>query len=301
MDFSSQPRFFRRGTTPLTRLIACGSLSLALMVTDSRLHLLEHIRETVAVALYPLQWLVNTPIEAAVRASDFFTAQAVLERENHTLRNEQLMLSAKLQRLANLEQENRELRSLGGLKPQKQGHEQFAEILYQSRDPFTRKLIIDQGDQSGIQPGMPVIDAHGLLGQVSRVAPLTSEVTLITEKDSAVPVMVSRNGLRALLFGTGGGVEVRFLPSTAEIEANDLLVTSAIDGTYPPGLAVARVLKVEHNVGGAFARVICTPLGEVDRGRFALVLQQQPELPAPPPEPVPKPQKKKNRRAGGDE
>lgn len=299
MDFASQPRFFRQGPRPLTRALVCGALSLGLMIADARFQLLENTRESAAVALYPLQWMINAPLAAGLRLAEFVTAQAELERDNHALRNQQITLAARLQRLSALESENAELRQLAGLREVQGGSPRFVEILSLSRDPFSRQLVIDQGTQAGIIAGQPVIDAHGLLGQVTRVAPLTSEVTLITEKGTIVPIQVARNGIRGLLYGDGNRVELRYLPLNADVKEGDLLVTSGLGGVFPAGLNVARVSLVERDAGRTFATIQSEPVGLVDRGRFALVLPRAEREPQPSPHPAPLPPRPADEKPAG--
>jgi rod shape-determining protein MreC len=123
-----------------------------------------------------------------------------------------------------------------------------------------------------------VTDENGVVGQVTRVHPLLSEVTLLTDQDQAIPVQVVRSGLRAVAFGSGpaGTLELRFMAANAEIQNGDKLVTSGIDGTYPPGLPVASVVRIERDAELSFARVVCKPAGGVDSGRFVLVLDSGP-------------------------
>jgi rod shape-determining protein MreC len=180
----------------------------------------------------------------------------------------------------------------------------LSEVLYNDRDPFASKLVIDRGEAAGVKAGQVVIDAQGVVGQITRVQPLTAEVTLISHKNQPVPVQVVRNGLRAILFGLGreNPLEVRFAPLNSDIRADDVLVTSGIDGTYPPGLPVARVSRVDRNAGSAFARIACEPSADLDKHRFFLVLNEQRSLPArPEPEAAPptKPGKGKGKRGRG--
>ena len=143
-------------------------------------------------------------------------------------------------------------------------------------------LFIDRGATHGVRPGSPVTDETGVVGQVTRVHALLSEVTLVTDRDQAIPVQVVRNGLRAIAFGGGasGTLELRFMAANADIQGNDRLVTSGIDGTYPPGLPVATVMRIERDAENAFARVVCRPAAGVDRGRFVLVLSDEAAAPA---------------------
>jgi rod shape-determining protein MreC len=166
-------------------------------------------------------------------------------------------------------------------------------VLNASRDPYSHKIFINAGAQHGIAPGSPVADESGLVGQVTRVHPLLSEVTLITDQDQAIPVQVVRSGLRAIAFGGGpsGTLELRFMASTAEIQNGDQLATSGIDGTYPAGLPVATVTRIERDAELSFTRVVCKPAAGVDRGRYVLVLSDPTARPPRPEE------AKKDRRA----
>src|SRR2546430_4336832 len=149
-----------------------------------------------------------------------------------------------------------------------------AEILYAGRDPYSHKVFIDRGGRHGVRPGSPVADDTGVVGQVTRVHALLSEVTLLTDPDQAIPVQVLRNSLRAVAFGGGnsGMLELRFMPANAEIQNGDRLVTSGIDGTYPAGLPVATVVEIERDAEHTFARVICRPAAGVERRLLLLAL-----------------------------
>lgn len=282
MEIATSPRFFRQGPKPLTKFFVCASLSLAMLVGDARFSLLQQVREMVSVMLYPMQWAINTPIALSRQARDFLVTQAELEQDNRQLREKLIIMTARQQRYEELTQENHKLRELNNLQLPNKGDTRLAEVLYTSRDPFSHRIIVDKGQNSQIEAGFPVVDAHGLIGQVTRVAPLTAEVTLIIEKNHSVPVMVQRNGLRAVLFGTGEGLEVHFVANSADIQPNDLLLTSGIDGIYPAGLEVARVQNIDRNPASPFAQIRCIPIGGVGRERFALILTEKIELPAPP-------------------
>jgi rod shape-determining protein MreC len=161
-----------------------------------------------------------------------------------------------------------------------------AEILYNGRDPYSRKVVIDKGSQSGVRAGSPVVDEAGVIGQVTRAHALAAEVTLLTDKDQAIPVQVVRNGLRAVAFGAGasGMLELRFMASNAEIQNGDRLVTSGIDGTYPPGIPVGTVARIERDAAYAFARIVCQPAAGVERGRYVLVIENELRQVQPPEE-----------------
>ncbi len=163
-----------------------------------------------------------------------------------------------------------------------------ADVQYDMRDPFTQKVVISRGSQQGVQNGSPVVTEDGMIGQVTRVFPLQSEVTLLTDKDQAVPVEVVRTGLRSVVYGTASGstLELRFVPISADLVAGDELVTSGLDGVYPPGLPVAKVVRVDKQADTAFARVICLPIAAVRGARDVLVLHYESNIPPRPEEPA---------------
>jgi len=279
----SPPPFFKRGPAPLVRLAFFASLSITLLVLDARFHYAEALRGLIAVIAYPLQRAALAPVELAQRIGGYFTSQSRLTDENADLRAKLVAAEAETRRLEALEADAVQLRRLAGAAERQPRAARAAEILYASRDPYTQKVWLDRGAQQEISGGSPVIDETGVIGQVTRVNALMSEVTLITDRDQATPVQVARNGLRAVAFGTGAGMlELRFMAANAEIEAGDRLVTSGIDGTYPPGLPVARVLRVERDAARAFARIVCEPAAGVERGRFVLVLAADPTRPPRP-------------------
>lgn len=279
------PPFFKRGPTPLARLSFFALLSLLLMANDARYQYLEAVRQAVSVLIYPLQRLASTPAALYNRASGFFATQAHLAEENSQLKQQRLQDAARLQRQQALAAENAHMRKLLQAKPRPEGDAIMAEILYQGRDPFSRKIIVDQGGKQNVKPGQAVIDGTGVIGQVTRVYPWLSEITLITDKDHPVPVQVVRNGLRAIVFGSGEetALELRFMAVNADIQNGDLLVTSGIDGTYPAGLPVAVVAKIERNAAYPFARIACSPVAGVDHHNQVLILpslSKAPEKPA---------------------
>jgi rod shape-determining protein MreC len=273
MDHTPPP-FFKRGPAPLVRLFFFASLSLALLVIDARFRYAEGLRAWLALAAYPLQRAATAPAELLSAVGSFFSTQASLVEENQRLREKALAYSHDAQRYEAAQAEAEQLRKLVGAQEKIASRVIPAEVLYSSRDPYSHKLFIDRGATHGVRPGSPVTDEAGVVGQVTRVHPLVSEVTLATDRDQAIPVQVVRNGLRAVAFGGGasGTLELRFMAANADIQTNDRLVTSGIDGTYPPGLPVASVLRIERDAENAFARVVCRPAAGVDRGRFVLVL-----------------------------
>ncbi|HZP85473.1 MAG TPA: rod shape-determining protein MreC [Burkholderiales bacterium] len=283
MEYSPPP-FFKRGPSLITRFAFFSVLSIVLLVADARFGYLRAVRALFSVVVVPLQQVSALPAAGLARVGEFFVTQAQLRRENDQLRRQALADAPALQTRESLAAENDNLRQLVGLR-ERLGRKTFAaEILYAPRDPFTRRVVVDRGGQDGLVPGLAVLDRTGVVGQVTRVFPWASEVTLVTDKEHAVPIQVQRSGLRGVTFGVGydGTLELRFMPVNADIQNGDLLVTSGIDGTYPPGLPVAVVSNIERNAAYAFARITCTPAAGVSSYRQVLIVDKgepQPENP----------------------
>lgn len=274
------PPFFRRGPAPLARLAFFVILSLALLVLDLKYRYLELARQGVATALYPLQRAAYVPVDLYEQLGDYLSSLAAVQRENVQLKRKELESANWLLRQQHLELENQRLRELLDMKARQPVSGTIAEILYTARDPFSRRVIVDKGGQHGIAAGQAVVDEAGVLGQVTRVYPLQSEVTLVTDKNQAVPVKIVRNGLRTALFGASGGqLELRFLAANADVQPGDLLVTSGLDGVYLPGLPVAKVLKVERDAAYSFARILCEPAAGVEKHGQVLILGSREALP----------------------
>jgi rod shape-determining protein MreC len=201
-------------------------------------------------------------------------------------------------RQEHLELENERLRALLDMQQRQPLSGVVAEILYAARDPFSRRVIINRGSQQDVAAGQVVVDERGVIGQITRVYPMLAEVTLITDKDQAVPVQIVRNGLRAVLFGSGDGtLELRFLAANADVQMGDQLVTSGLDGLYLPGLPVATVKQVNRDTTYAFARIHCEPVAGVERHGMALILGRR-EAPPPPPQEAEEQEKPMKSRKG---
>ena len=298
MEYSPPP-FFKTGPTPRARLLIFSALSLAFLVADSRFDYLASLRQIAAVVVYPLQRVAAAPASIARRIGDFLTTHGSLREDNARLARESYENAALLLQLKALQAENAQLRELLDAR-QRLGIElAAAEVLYAARDPFSRKVVIDRGSQHDVRAGQPVVDNRGLVGQVTRAYPWLAEVTLVTDKGQFVPVQNVRNGLRAVLSGTGsdGALELRFIPLNADFQNGDELVTSGIDGVYPPGLPVARVTSVERSADQIFARITGTPLGGVANHTHVLIVSGSRELPPRPAEEQKQPRGKKPRKS----
>ena len=278
------PPFFRRGPSPLARVTFFGLASIVLLFVDARFRTLEEVRHVAGAIVFPLQRLVRVPGEALDSIAAYFASKRGLQLENDRLKADLMAQSPAAQGYAGVRDENLRLKALLDLKARYAEGSVVVQVLYTGRDPFAQKLFVNRGNESGLAPGSAVIDEFGVVGQITRVHPTMSEVTLVTDKDHAVPVKVERSAVRSVLYGSGTGraPELRFVPPSADIRAGDRLVTSGLDGTYPPGLAVARVEVIERETGQMFARVTCMPLGGIDRSEALLVLAPPSALPPRP-------------------
>lgn len=280
MAAPGQPMFMRR-PGPVTQLALWVALSLMLIVADTRMHTLEWMRSGVATILFPVQRLLQLPFEFGGEVADFFTRHRMLLDENRFLKQTSRREGALLVRLNALQSENDELRRLAGLRSPATYQPEPAEVLSTPRDPFSRRIYLDKGSNAGWQPGWPVVDSQGLIGQITRVHPLSSEVTLVSDRDQAVPVQIQRTGQRVLAFGSGDSMEVRYLPTHTDIQPGDVLETSGIDRIYPAGLAVAKVIRVVRPADNPYARVSCQAVAGVDKSRLLMVLTPKPGVARP--------------------
>ncbi|AMU16516.1 rod shape-determining protein MreC [Burkholderia cenocepacia] len=299
MEYSPPP-LFKQGPPALARLIFFVALAIALLVSDARFSTLEIVRGVLGTVLYPLQRAALVPRDLFMGAADLAVTGAALRHENDDLRKRNLQLSTQANQAAVLTQENAHLRAVLELRQHIATQSTPVEIQYDTSDPFTQKIVVGQGSQQGIQDGSPVVSEDGVIGQVTRVFPLQSEITLVTDRDLAIPVQVLRTGLRSVIYGTpkGDSLDLRFVPTSADLVAGDELVTSGLDGVYPPGLPVAKVVRVDKLADTAFARVTCAPVAAVRGARQMLVLHYRNDIPPRPAEPDPAAEKSAKGKKG---
>jgi rod shape-determining protein MreC len=287
------PPFFHQGPSAVTRLAFFAALALFLMVADARFAWTPALRDTLAVALAPLQRVVRLPLEAVTGMSDYLRGLAAAREAERQAHEALAAQSARAARAEQLAQDNARLRALLELRPALALRSLPAEVLYEAADPYSRKLFIDRGTMQGVVLAAPVINEAGVLGQVTRLYPHMAEVTLLADKDAAIPVLNLRTQLRGAAFGggSGGTMDLRFTSANADVRVGDLLHTSGLDGVYPPGLPVATVLSVERRAESGFARIALGPVASPDGARFVLVIEpvgrQLPPQPAAAPEPKP--------------
>ena len=272
-----QENFFTRGPSPLARVTFFSLIAIAIMIADHRFQALAFVRLGVSVVLTPIEQTLMLPGRLTQRAEAYFSDQHRLIAENAALNAKVMELSAGHQQAQLIRSERRYFESLNDANQRFGDRGMVAEIIRDARNPFVRKVVIDKGSSHGLRPGLAVIDGTGVVGQLTAVGVLTSEVTLSTEKDQSVPVMALRSGLRAIAVGSGldGMIDIPFIPVGADIQAGDALVTSGIDGTYPAGLSVALVTSVDRSPAFQFAKISAKPVAGTGQQRFVKVLTQE--------------------------
>lgn len=279
------PPFFRQGLSALSKLVLLGLLSVLLMAADHRLGLSQPLRSGVSLVLAPLQWLALLPVRANDALRDYL---AGIDEARDAARQYQTRTIAQAQRLQQTDQlmlENLQLRQLLELRTNAPGPAKAVEVLYDTADPYSHHIVVDKGALSGVVRGSAVIDVAGVVGQVTQVYPLTSEVTLLTDRDQSIPVLNTRTGQRFVAYGDpfvlGGALELRFVPASADVQVDDLLTTSGVDGVYPAGLHVGRVRQIDRRIDSSFAKIHAVPTA-MQRGRHMLVLPPVSDWPAKP-------------------
>ncbi len=268
------PDLFNRGPSPLARLAFYCALAVACIVVDFRFHQLDAFRKAVSIIIYPMQELASVPGWLMRSVQEALDSQHDLQTENIALRQRLLQQANTVQQSRIYQSELNTLNTLLNLRQQQPSPGTMAEIVAVAHNPFVQKIVISALQNNEIHAGSPVISTEGLVGQVTTVNPFNDEVTLITDKNQALPVMVLRNGLRVMTSGNGesGTLSLAYVPVAADIQAGDVLVTSGIDGVYPPGLSVATVKTVERDSVSAFAHIQCLPTAAVYSHRYVLVL-----------------------------
>ncbi|GAP36421.1 rod shape-determining protein MreC [Piscinibacter sakaiensis] len=271
------PPFFRQGPSALTKLCFFAALAVLLMVADVRFHVTQPVRAALATTLHPLERVMQVPVQAWASGREYAQGlQTALDGEARA-RRELAALADRAGRVEHLTLENERLRGLLGLRPGLSVRSQPAEILYEAADPQSRKVVIDRGSQQGVVAGSPVIDERGVLGQVTRVYPLSAEVTLLLDKDASISVMNARTQVRGVAFGPPEGrvglMQLRFMAGNADVQVGDLLTTSGVDGIFPAGLPVAKVASVGRVVDSGFASIWLTTVALPEGARHVLVLE----------------------------
>jgi rod shape-determining protein MreC len=263
---------FARSIAPGVRLAIWTAISVLLIVLDSRYHALPEVRDALATLLRPIQTVVRLPVDLTAEVGGFLVRHHDMQQENARLKTQHVEDAAGLQRLADLESQNAQLRRLLDARQHIRLKTVAAEIWSVSRDPFSRRVVLDKGASQGIEAGQPVVDDLGLMGQVLHAYAYSSDAVLVTDSDQVVPAYVQRTGQRVLVFGTGYGLEIRYQPSSTDIRQGDVLLTSGIDHVYQEGLPVARVSLVLRPGSSAYAKIYCRPVANVEGSRMVIVI-----------------------------
>jgi len=269
-------QLFRRRVPAEIKLVLLSLLCVVMLAVDANSSLLNPLRQGLSLGLYPFQRVVMLPRDAVTVIQDYTNAARMLQQESDDLRRQRIELSQVITNAAQLVTENEQLRRLLSVVDQRPEYPTVVvEVLYEPVTPYQRRLVFNKGSQEGIAPGMPVIDEGGLVGQVIRVTPFSSEAALLTDEQLAIPVQLLRNGLRLIAFGSTvpGKVEVRYFSSDADIKIGDVLVTSGVGGGFPSGLSVGTVQSVERDSASGFARALAEPTSYPERYRHFLVLK----------------------------
>lgn len=266
--------FFDRGPSLPLRLFIALLSSVGLITldhyTDSSVQLRSYLTATVS----PLFYLANMPQDMVFGASEQFMSQQKLIEENSRLKDTLLLQNGQLQRLQFLQQENDKLRALLGTSPVTEGQRLIAEVLAVYSHPFSHQIVLNKGSKDGVTNGQPIIDDLGVLGQVVSVGPSSSRALLIADNTHAMSVRVERTGLSAVAEGIGQSDALRLihLPHSTDVEVGDRLLTSGLDGVFPEGYPVARIIKVQRDARQPFLQVLAEPYAKLDRIRYALLV-----------------------------
>ncbi len=294
------PPFFKQGPSANARLMFFAILAITFLIVDAKVNALSTLRQGVATVLFPLQRALLFPRDWISGGAGYFQDIVTIKQDNNKLKREAVANASTLLRVEQLDAENRELRRLVGLRDRLAVNSLMAQVLYEARDPFIRRLVVDKGSQDGVLAGQPVIDSDGVVGQITRVFPISSEITVVNDQSVTVPVQIARSNVRAIAYGGGpqGALELRYLAANADVKVGDLVTTSGLDGLYPAGLPVGKVSNIDVRKSGNFLPATVQPLGGLKRSQaLAIVMVDKSRLP-PPPAPPDETQGSRKRRAG---
>jgi len=237
-------------------------------------------RAFISLLLTPLQWFVDVPSRVAGEVSDLVVDRRLLIKENAMLKTENLELAHQVQQIDSLVQENSQLRQLLQGRKRVLHDVELVELIGVNPDPFQHQVIISRGSENAVFIGQPVLDAGGVMGQVTEMSHYTSRVLLITDARHALPVEINRNGFRSIALGKGqvDELELEHVPDTADIQVDDLVVTSGLGGRFPRGYPVAKVSEVLRDPGQPFARVRIKPTAHLDKSRHLLLVKMPQQI-----------------------
>lgn len=264
--------------------------SLVLFFLDSRLDYFKPVRSALSTVVYPIQVTASLPTSFVSWMGDFFQDREALREQITVLQANNMLQNIRLQKMQALERENMRLRELLGSSFRLQERVQVAELLTVDLDPFSQQVVIDKGNNYGVYVGQAVLDAKGVMGQVTETSPISSRVVLLTDPSHSIPVQINRNGLRAVVTGRGLGekLQMDFLPHNADVRVGDLLVTSGLGDRFPVGYPVGEVVAVDFPQGKAFADIQVEPAASLSTSREVMLVLPGEKIqadPVPAPEP----------------
>jgi len=245
-----------------------------MMVTDHSGDKLQQLRSGLSLVIAPIQYLVSLPVQGIAWVDNSIILRNKINQENADLSTTVLLLKGRVQKYQALEKENRQLRALLQSNSSRRDRVVVAHLLSVANDPFTQVITLSVGKKQKVFVGQPVLDANGVMGQVIHVGAVTSQVLLLTDSDSAIPVQDTRNGLRAIAAG-GGSQGLLFLnniPKTVDIRIGDELITSGLGKRFPPGYPVGKVLAITQQPGAHFLEISVTPSAAIYQTRLVLLL-----------------------------
>jgi len=256
------------------RIVVFILASLIMMTVDHRQGHLEKVRSALSVFVYPLQYIANLPIAVTNWASEALTTRTRLMEENALLRDEQLMLSSKIQKFEILQAENERLRKMLQSSEKLDERVLIAELLAIDLQPFRHQIVINKGQREGVYDGQPIVDANGVMGQIVHVGPFSSTVLLLTDPTHAIPVQINRNGLRSIAVGTGQShiLQLEHLSNNVDIREGDLVVSSGLGSRFPSGYPVGVVHNISRVPGEPFVKVTIIPSAQLEKNREVLLV-----------------------------
>ncbi len=256
------------------RLASLALISILIMTLDHRDNHLQAVRSTLSVLIYPIQQLANLPQSGGKWIAEGLSTRQELQEENASLRTQVFLQQTQLQQLIGLKAENMRLRELLDSARRINERVLIAEIMSVDLEPFSHQIVINKGSRSGVYIGQPIIDADGVMGQIISISPFTSIAMIITDPSHAIPVVVNRNGLRAIAIGTGiaNTMDIPHIPNNADIQVGDILVTSGLGGRFPAGYPVATITETTTDPSRPFASISATSTAKLDRSREALLV-----------------------------
>ena len=273
---SESLQFNQRRLNPLTKVVLLVLLASILLVTDKRVAAVKQMRSQMAGLFYPVQWLANQPVSWYQNANQYFTAQNHLQEQNKMLSNENSRLKVELSQLKgvhnNVDEEaaNKRLKDMLSLPTSE------AQIVYVGNEPFPTHYLLNKGSSDGIKTGQAVVTADGLLGQITSVGSKHSELTLLNNAQTVIPVMVARTGVRSLLYGNLETLDLRYFPVSADLQKGDVLVTSGMDNVYPAGIPVASIASITPTSGTPFYKTTTRATANLTSTRSVLILAAKP-------------------------